>query len=161
MTIARTGQRAPSVTLGELRDGAVKPVQTEALLAGRRAVIIGVPGAFTPVCTTRHAPEFIAKADMFRAAGFSLLACIAPNDPWTVAAWAAQLDPQGKVRFLSDGNLDFARGLGLVQRNNEMFLGQRPMRYLLMTQDAVIERLKIEKHVVELTVTQPESLLLD
>lgn len=53
------GLRPPPIELCELDGNVMLPVNTEQLFAGVRAVVLGVPGAFTPVCTSRHIPEFI------------------------------------------------------------------------------------------------------
>ena len=119
----RVGQRLPPVALGELINGEVRRVPLEPLLAGRRAVVFGIPGAFTPICSQRHAPEFIAKAPALRKSGIDLVICIGANDPWTMAAWADSIDPTGQVRFLSDGNLEFAHKTGLIESHRDYFLG--------------------------------------
>lgn len=36
------------------------------IFAGKKVVICGVPGAFTPTCTDDHLPSFIALADQFK-----------------------------------------------------------------------------------------------
>ena len=117
----RVGQRLPPVVLGELVNGEVRRVPLETLLAGRRAVIFGIPGAFTPICSERHAPGFIAKAPALRKSGIDQIICIGPNDPWTMAAWAESIDPTGQVRFMSDGNLEFARQSGLIESHPRLF----------------------------------------
>lgn len=158
---ARVGRRVPDVALGELRDGEIATVRTEALFLGVRAVVVGVPGAFTPVCTKHHLPDFIASAPKLRAAGFSLIACIAPNDPWTLARWAQDVDPGGVIRFLSDGNLAFTRALGLSARGDGLFLGERSQRYVMTLNGAVIEKLRVEDDIVNLFCTGADTVMLD
>src|SRR5262245_13856743 len=114
--------------LAEMRGGEILPVSPRALFMGRRAVVIGVPGAFTPLCTLRHVPDFIRSAGALKQSGVDALYCIAPNDPFTVSAWAREVDPGGVVRFLSDGNLEFTRQLGVNIFYRDMFLGERSRR---------------------------------
>ena len=62
MTI-RIGDKIPSATLTEMRDGAPRAVKTDELFAGKRAILFAVPGAFTPTCSAKHLPGFIQHAD--------------------------------------------------------------------------------------------------
>ncbi len=158
---ARAGRRVPDAPLGELYGDEIATVRTETLFLGVRAVVIGVPGAFTPMCTKQHLPDFIANAPKLRAAGFGLIACIAPNDPWTLARWAQDLDPGGAVRFLSDGNLAFTRALGLSARGDSLFLGERSQRYVMTLNGAVIEKLRVEDNILDLSCTGSDSVMLD
>ena len=66
----REGSKLPSVTFHmreRTEDGQFdwKRVQTEQLFAGRKALIIGLPGAFTPTCTNSQLPGFDDMAELF------------------------------------------------------------------------------------------------
>jgi peroxiredoxin len=154
------GHRIPPARLAEISDGGIVEVRTEALFSGQRAVMIGVPGAFTPVCTDKHLPDFVAGADQLRAAGFDMIVCLAANDPWTVGSWARQVDPQGKIRFLSDGNLEFSRKMGLTDVRQDLYLGERTSRFLMILKNAVVERLAVEPFVEHLTRTRCADVLI-
>jgi peroxiredoxin len=154
------GQRVPPVRLGRLRMGEIESVSLERLVAGRKALVLGVPGAFPPVCTSQHIPELVATSDKLRASGIDRIFCLATNDPWTLQHWAAQLDPDGKIEFLSDGNLEFGRAMGLTIREPDYFLGERTSRFLMVTEDAVIRHLVVEPNSLALTCTRPGELLI-
>jgi peroxiredoxin len=155
------GLRMPSLTLCDLVDDEILAVDTAELVRGARTLLLGVPGAFTPVCTQHHLPEFIANADSLRTAGFSQLICVAPNSPWAVQRWARDIDPDGKIRFLSDGNLCLARKFGLVTRVEDLFLGECSKRFLMTVNDGVIERLRVERLVTDVTCTSTNAALLE
>jgi peroxiredoxin len=157
---ARVGQRLPPIMLGELVFGELRRVNIETLLSGRRAVIFGVPGAFTPVCSQRHAPEFVAKAQMLKESGFDLVICIGPNDPWVMAAWSETIDPDHRIRFLSDGNLEFARRSGLTERHPDHFLGERVKRFVMITQDAVVQHLGVETTLLTVSCSSAEAAFM-
>ncbi len=61
-----TGQRIPEAVLQVVRDG-VEKIDTHSIFAGRKVVMFGVPGAFTPSCSERHQPGDIARFDEVRA----------------------------------------------------------------------------------------------
>jgi peroxiredoxin len=156
----RVGQRLPPVVLGELVNGEIRRTSLEVLLAGCRSVVFGVPGAFTPICSQRHAPEFVAKAAALKKSGIDQIICIGPNDPWTMAAWAEGLDPTGQVRFMSDGNLEFARQSGLIESHPDYFLGDRLKRFVMVTQDAVVEHLGVENTILTLSCSRLDDVFM-
>ncbi|CAN5206669.1 peroxiredoxin [soil metagenome] len=156
----KVGSRVPPLRLARLCHGLPEAVDTERYLAARRSIIVGVPGAFTPVCTAEHVPSFIAQADALARSGFSRITCVVGNDPWVTAQWAEMLDPAGRIDFLSDGNFALARALGAMSSAVDMFMGERPTRYLMVTRDCVVERLRLEASPVSLTCTRPEDVFL-
>ena len=44
-------------------------------------------GAFTPVCSANHVPEYIAKLPELRAKGVDQVAVLAYNDAYVMSAW--------------------------------------------------------------------------
>ena len=158
--VLKTGHRVPPLQLARLKDGSPETIDLERHLAGRRAVIVGVPGAFTPVCTAEHVPSFVAQAPSLERAGFSRVICAVGNDPWVTAEWAKKLDPEGRLDFLSDGNFALGRALSAMSSAQELFMGERPTRYLLITRDCVVERLKLEPSPITLTCTRPADVYI-
>jgi 2-Cys peroxiredoxin 5 len=149
----------PPVSLGELQGERVEVIDLQSLVRTGRAVLLGVPGAFTPICTHQHVPEFVASASELRSAGYSTLVCIAPESPWVVHHWARQVDPEGKIRFLSDGNLAMARLFGLLTSVEDVFLGECSMRYLMSINAGVVERLRVERQIGDMCRTSARLLL--
>jgi peroxiredoxin len=154
------GSRVPNIELGFLDDhGEICSVAAPSVFAYGRALVLGIPGAFTPVCSKQHIPDFIQNADRLVAAGYSHLVCIAPNDPFVLAAWASALDPGRRIDFFSDGNLEFTRALRLETQSRALFLGRRSERYLMVVQDGIIVRLKVEEDILNYACTRPTELL--
>jgi 2-Cys peroxiredoxin 5 len=151
------GSRIPEVKLGYLKGGEVHDINAREVFQRHRAVVVGVPGAFIPVCTKQHIPDFIRSARKLHASGFTELVCIAPNDPFVLHEWALALDPGRRLRFLSDGNLDFAGALGLISTNRSLFLGWRSERYMMIVENGVITRLRVEPDVLTLSGTSPDQ----
>jgi peroxiredoxin len=122
--------------------------------------VIGVPGAFTPVCSEEHVPGLVANADKLRKWGFRQIVCIVASDPFATDAWAKLMDPQGKVRFVSDGNLDFAREFGLIVHEHKLVLGDRSERYLFAVRDGVIEVFRLEQRITDYSCTASDDFVL-
>lgn len=112
--------------------------------AGKTVVIFGLPGAFTPTCSARHAPGYIAQVDAFRAAGVDELWCVSVNDAFVMGAWARSLQAGGRVRFLGDGSAAWAQSTGLTQDLTARGMGLRSCRYAMRVQDGVVTHLKVE-----------------
>lgn len=45
-----------------------------------QAVIVGVPGAYTPVCSSSHIPGFVEKIKDFEAKGVDYVGVLANNE---------------------------------------------------------------------------------
>lgn len=163
MSIVRgvtVGRTIPDCYLAQFVDGEVRPMLARLALAGQRSIVVGVPGAFTPVCTEQHAPSLVANADRLRASGFDAICCVVASDPFATRAWADIIDPDGKVAFWSDGNLEFARTFGLVAKDTHLFLGERSERYLMTLRRGRVEALRVEHALVDYSCTKPETFVL-
>ncbi|HVV64120.1 MAG TPA: peroxiredoxin [Rhizomicrobium sp.] len=144
MTI-KVGDRVPSATLMQKQDGGPKPVKTDDLFAGKKVVVFGLPGAFTPTCSAKHLPGFIQNADAIRRKGVDAIACVSVNDAFVMGAWGEQQGAGDKVMMLADGNGEFARALGLEMDASRFGMGQRVQRFSMMVDDGVVKALNIEE----------------
>ena len=112
---------ASGITLHGATPG--EAVDLAALTAGKTVVIVSVPGAFTPTCTSQHLPGFVAGAADLKAAGADEVLCVCPNDAFVTAAWGERLGAGGKVRMLADPQLKLARALDQVTDGTTEALG--------------------------------------
>lgn len=157
---ALSGVGMPAVFLGRLLRGVPERICATDLIRGARDVVLGVPGAFTPICTTIHLPAFVSNIKALKAAGYGSFYCITPNDPWTTARWAAEVDPTGEVTFLADGNLAFVSALGLTTDASAHFLGTTSKRYLMTLHSGTIDKAKVEADIMDVKHTNIETLLI-
>lgn len=139
----------PDVQLGFLVGDDVHQISARELFASGRSIVMGIPGAFTPVCTNQHIPDFVRRAAEFAQAGIAHMICIAPNDPFVLAEWARQVDPDHRLRFYSDGNLEFVRALGVNCDIGELFCGERGERYLMIVENGTIVRFQVEASILD------------
>ena len=65
-------------------------VDPSVLFAGKKVVMFSLPGAFTPTCSQKHLPGYVAKLPELKAAGVDLVACLSVNDAFVMKAWAEQ-----------------------------------------------------------------------
>jgi peroxiredoxin len=154
----QVGSTLPRVLLAKADANSIETVQLDVLIGSRRALLFGVPGAFTPVCTQQHVPDFIANAAALRRSGYELLVCVAPNDPFTLDVWSRSVDPEGVLLFLSDGNQHLARALQVEAQHEEYFVGKSNLRYLLTTNSGRIDHVAVEESFTALTCTRAAHL---
>ena len=62
MTI-KVGDKIPTGALHLKTADGVEEMSTDALFGGKKVVVFALPGAFTPTCSAKHLPGFVAKAD--------------------------------------------------------------------------------------------------
>jgi peroxiredoxin len=147
MTI-KIGDTVPDSTLTESTEfGDACPVapakiQVANELKGKKVVIFGVPGAYTPTCSAQHVPGYLKHLDELKAKKVDEVWCIATNDGFVMAAWGKQLNAIGKVRMLGDGSADLARKLGLEFDIPGM--GTRIKRFSMLVDDGVVKSLNLE-----------------
>jgi peroxiredoxin len=144
MTI-KVGDKIPSATLMQMKDGSPQPVKTDELFANKKVVLFALPGAFTPTCSAKHLPGFVKNAGAFTAKGVDLIACMSVNDAFVMGAWGEQQGADGKVAMLADGNGDFTRALGLEMDATKYGMGKRSQRFAMIVHNGVVEELDIEE----------------
>lgn len=125
-------------------DGSVKEVSTDELFAGKKVVLVGVPGAFTSTCHNAHVPQFVANAGTIKAKGVDRVAVMAVNDHHVMRAWGEALGALGKLDFLADGSGDYTRKLGLDTDMTANGLGTRTKRFSAVIENAVVKALHFE-----------------
>ena len=140
-----TGDPLPNATLRELTADGTREVSIEGLVRKRRVVLFGLPGAFTPTCSARHVPGYLALADKIKALGVDEIACVSVNDAFVMGAWGRDQHTEGKIRMLADGNADFTRAIGLEENLSGYGMGLRSKRYSMLVDDGVVMTLNIEE----------------
>ncbi len=144
MTI-KVGDKIPSATLMEMQDGKPTPVPTDKFFAGKTVALFALPGAFTPTCSAKHVPGFVANHDALKAKGVDEIACVSVNDAFVMGAWGKDQKSDGLVHMLADGNGDFTRAIGLEMDGTKFGMGKRSQRYSMIVKDGVIASLNVEE----------------
>jgi glutaredoxin/glutathione-dependent peroxiredoxin len=140
----KVGDRLPEATFRVMDPDGIKTLTTKEEFGGKRVVLFAVPGAFTPTCHLKHLPGFIESADDFKKHGIDKVVCIAVNDPFVLAAWEEKSGGKDKVLFLSDGNAEFTKKIGMDFDGSGFGLGTRSKRYAAFVEDGVIKILNVE-----------------
>ncbi|MEX6506296.1 peroxiredoxin [Jiella sp. M17.18] len=158
MTIS-VGEKIPNATLKTKTEDGPKDLSTGDIFSGKKVVLFGVPGAFTPTCSMNHLPGFITHNDEIRAKGVDTIAVVAVNDVFVMNAWEKASGADGKILFLSDGNGEFARALGLDIDLSVAGLGVRSKRFSMIVEDGVVKALNVEESPGQADKSSAEALL--
>ncbi len=143
MTI-KIGDKLPNGTLFEMSEEGPKPVAVADLVKGKRVVIFGLPGAFTPTCSALHVPCYVGQADQLKAKGIDQIVCLSVNDAFVMGAWGKDQKVGDKVCMLGDGSAAFTKALGLELDLTERGMGMRCQRFSMLVDDGVVKSLNIE-----------------
>ncbi|KAF2735396.1 AhpC/TSA family protein [Polyplosphaeria fusca] len=151
------GDKIPDVPVMEGSPGNKVSLAQE--LKGRgRALIIGVPAAFSPACSESHIPGYI-NSPKLKDAGQVFV--VAVNDAFVTKAWGKTLDPSGSsgIRFLADPSLSFTNALDLSFDGSAIFGGHRGKRYALVVEDGVVKEAHVEPDSTGLDVSAASKVL--
>lgn len=143
MTI-KIGDKLPEGTLYEMREDGPQPVSVAELTAGKRIVIFGLPGAFTPTCSALHVPGYVAQADQIKAKGVDQIVCLSVNDAFVMGAWGKDQKVGDKVRMLGDGSGLWTKAMGLELDLVAKGLGMRCERFSMLVDNGVVKSLNVE-----------------
>ena len=154
-----TGSTMPDGTLTRVTDDGPEQVAAADFFAGRRVVLFGVPGAFTPTCHRGHMPGYVENADAFRARGVDEVAVLAVNDAHVMKAWREASDAKGKVTFLADGSARYATALGLDLDAADFGMGTRAKRFAMLVEDGTVREMGVEDSPGEVGVSSADEML--
>ena len=157
MTI-QVGDHLPQVTFRVSGADGPEAKTTDDLFKGRRVVLVGVPGAFTPSCHRNHLPGFVTQKDEILARGVDTIAVTSVNDVFVLDAWSKASGAEG-LEFLADGNADFAKAIGLEMDGTGFGLGMRSKRYSMLVDDGVVKILNVEETPSKAEASGAEALL--
>lgn len=159
MTI-EIGQNLPAdITLRMMSDEGPVAKTVGEIFRGRKVVLFGVPGAFTPTCHRNHLPGYLKHFADFKAKNVDFIAVVGVNDVFVMDAWSKASGAAGKITFLSDGNADFAKALGLELDGTGFGLGIRNKRFSMVVKDMVVKQLFVEDVPSKADASSADALL--
>jgi peroxiredoxin len=143
MTIS-VGDRVPEADLFVPGESGPEKVPSSELFGGRKIVLVGMPGAFTPTCHRNHLPGFVDNRDAILAKGVSEIMVLTTNDTHVLKAWAEASGGKDKLTFVSDGNAEFVQKAGLSNDSSARGQGIRSKRFAMILDDGVVTVLFLE-----------------
>nr|CAG8522408.1 9319_t:CDS:2 [Entrophospora candida] len=163
MVNVKVGDRIPdNLCLGVMNkdDKEPKQITTKEIFKGKKVILVGIPGAFTSICSSKHIPDYVSRYSELKAKGVEQIVCIAVNDPFVMREWAYSLKTDDKILMVSDGETKFHSALGLTQ--HLPYAGIRGLRFSMFVDDGVIKVLNVdEPGPLSYKISGPEHMLKD
>jgi peroxiredoxin len=158
MTLS-VGDRAPEADLFLPGESGPEKVRSTNLFAGRKVVLVGMPGAFTPTCHRNHLPGFIENRDAILAKGVDAILILTTNDAHVMKAWAEASGGKDKVTFVSDGNAEFVQKAGLSNDSSARGMSIRSKRFAMILEDGVVKTLLLEDQPGQAVISSAARIL--
>ncbi|KAJ9050173.1 peroxiredoxin type-2 [Entomophthora muscae] len=140
--------------------GVSQPFPLAEELTGKTAIIVTVPGAFTPTCHNKHISQYVEKYDELKSKGIDKVIVIATNDQFVMHAWAQSLNAGSKLLFVGDANGEFTKAMGLGLDLSSKGMGAlRCKRSAILVKDMKVVAFKVEESPGNLDVSSVTSMM--
>jgi peroxiredoxin len=111
---------------------------------GKKIVVFGLPGAFTPTCSAKHVPGYVQQLGALKGKGVDEVWCLSVNDSFVMGAWGRDQKTGGKIRMMADGSAEYAKKLGLEFDHPGRGMGVRSQRFSMLVDNGVVKALNVE-----------------
>ena len=127
-----------------LQQAPFDPIDTTELFAGKRIILFGLPGAYTPTCSTKQLPGFEEMFEKFQEKGIFEIYCVSVNDAFVMSKWFKDQEIN-KVKWLADGSGTLTNRLGMLVRKDNLGFGARSWRYAAVINNGIVEQMFAEE----------------
>ena len=153
------GDRIPEEAGGiTWQDGKPSPTKLADLVAGKKVIVFGIPGAFTPTCTNDHLPSFAQSEKTLREKGIQEVICLSMNDIFVLNAWNAA-SGASHITMFADGNGEVTQALDLALDLGMAGLGTRTTRFAMVVEGGIVQALSVEEKAGVCDVSSAGSIL--
>ena len=157
----KEGEKIPSIDLFYIDESGPKKIKSTKLLNNHKAIIIGVPGAFTKVCSAKHLPGYVNNFEQAQKKGITKIICVSVNDPNVMKAWGENQNVQDKIFMAADPFCKFTKSIGAEVDKSEKGLGIRSVRYTMLIENEIIKKIKEEDDTGVCEISAAENFIKD
>jgi peroxiredoxin len=155
----KEGDKIPSIDFFYLDESGPKKIKSTELLNNHKAIIIGVPGAFTKVCSAKHLPGYVNNFEQAKKKGITKIICVSVNDPNVMKAWGENQNVGNKIFMAADPYCEFTKSIGTEIDRTENGLGMRSARYTMLVENNVIKIIKLEEDTSHCEISAAENFI--
>ena len=141
------------------KENVVQKITSQKLFKNQKAIIIGVPGAFTKVCSAIHLPGYVKNFEEAKKKGVTKIICISVNDPNVMKAWGESLKVENKIFMAADPYYNFTKSIGAEIDRTDKGLGVRSARYTMLVENNVVKIIKEEEDTGMCEVSAAENFI--
>jgi len=149
----------PNVEIFVMENGEPIKKNIQVLLKDKKAVIFGLPGAYTSVCSAKHLPGYVNMFDQYKEKGIDYIICISVNDPFVMNAWGKEHNVGDKILMIGDPFLNFTKGIGADVDKSARGLGIRSNRYTMLVDNLKIVKLQEEADTGSCEISAAENFI--
>ena len=136
-----------------------KEVSIKKIVGDEKVILFGLPGAFTPTCSTKHLPGFVLAIDQLKKKGINKVVCISINDPFVMDAWGKIHNVQDKILMVGDSKGNFTKNIGAELNLTNKGLGVRSCRYTMLVEKGSVLKIFEENVAGKCEITAAENFL--
>ena len=156
----KKGQKIPSVDFFHINESGIpEKIKSTKLLENHKAIIIGVPGAFTKVCSAKHLPGYINNYEEAKKKGVTKIICVSVNDPNVMKAWGENQNVGDKIFMAADPYCEFTKSIGVEIDRTEKGLGMRSARYTMLIENNITKSIKVEEDTAACEISAAENFI--
>ena len=156
----KEGEKIPSSDFFYIdKSGTVKKITSTELLVKQKAILIGVPGAFTKVCSAQHLPGYVNSFEEAKNKGITKILCVSVNDPNVMKAWGESKNVEDKIFMAADPYCKFTKAIGAEIDRTEKGLGFRSNRYTMLVENNEVIKIEEEKETAACELSSAENFL--
>jgi len=149
----------PNSEIFILENGEPTKKNIEELLKSKKAVIFGLPGAYTSVCSAKHLPGYVNMYQEYKNKGINHILCVSVNDPFVMNAWGKENNVGDKIIMMGDPFLNFTKAIGAEVDKSGRGLGIRSNRYTMLVDNMKVIKLQEEKDTGSCEISAAENFL--
>ena len=142
-----------------MEDGNPVKKNTFDFFKGKKAVLFGLPGAYTSVCSAKHLPGYVDSYEKYKAKEVDFIVCISVNDPFVMDAWGKSQNVTNKIVMMADPFLSFTKAIGADVDKSARGLGIRSNRYTMLIDNLKVIKLQEEEDAGVCEVSAAQNFL--
>ena len=155
----KENDQIPNVDIFIMENGEPVKKNTQVLLKDKKAVIFGLPGAYTSVCSAKHLPGYVNMFDQYKEKGINYIICISVNDSFVMSAWGKEYNAGDKILMIADPFLNFTKAIGAEVDKSARGLGIRSNRYTMLVDNLKVVKLQEETDAGSCEVSAAENFI--
>ena len=156
----KVGEKLPLVDFFFLDDDKnLQKINSSSLFQNQKAILIGVPGAFTNVCSAEHLPGYVKNFEEAKKKGVTKIVCVSVNDPNVMKAWGESQNVKGKVFMAADPFYEFTKLIGADVDKFAKGLGIRSTRYTMLLENEIVKKIQEEEDTGTCEISAAENFI--
>jgi len=138
------------------------PVSIKEVVGSGNSLLVGMPGAFTTTCHSKHLPGYIKAASKLKDLGIDNIAVVTTNDRFVNDQWSKDLGvvsgDDSAVTMLCDADGDLVKELGLAE-DMGFGIGVRSKRFALVLEDGTVKNVFTDEGMDDCSATSADAMV--